>query len=47
MTDVLASLPWWTPWILLLVMWAVIIGLIAGSPARRARFVVGIRRRFG
>jgi hypothetical protein len=47
MTDLLASLPWWTPWVLLLAVWAVIIGRIAGIPARRARFMAGIRRRFG
>jgi hypothetical protein len=28
-------------------VWAVIIGRIAGIPARRARFMAGIRRRFG
>jgi hypothetical protein len=45
MTNVLASLAGWVPWVLLVVMWAAIIGLIAGSPARRERFTAGIRRR--
>jgi hypothetical protein len=45
MTDILASLPAWVPWVLLVVMWAAIIGLVAGSPARRGRLLAGIRRR--